>query len=207
MPTLADKQIREALYRKKLCRQHYAPDTLVVNELGLMHGKYRADIAVINGHLIGYEIKSDEDTLYRLPEQVKGYSDVFDRVTVVVGMKHADMVSTIVPYWWGIMVVRKGIRGGILFESSRTGQINRDVNLFSVAQLLWKNEVSNILAKFGVPSKKLRLSRSELYHLLVELLNPIDLRHQVRDCLRSRKTWRYQPPPSRYGGSYQPFAM
>jgi hypothetical protein len=207
MFTLADKQIREALHRKKLCRHYYAPDTLVVDELGLMHGKYRADIAVINGHLIGYEIKSDEDTLYRLPEQVKAYCDVFDRVTVVVGMKHADVVSNIVPDWWGIVVVRRGNRGGILFESSRTGQINRDVNLFSIAQLLWKNEVSSILAEFGVPSKTLRQRRSELYRMLVELLNPIDLRHYVRECLRSRKTWRYHPQPSGCDGLCQPFAM
>jgi len=204
MFTLADKQIREALHRKKLCRQYSSSDSLIVNELGLMHGKYRADIAVINGHFIGYEIKSDEDTLYRLPEQVKAYSSVFDRVTVVVGMKHEDVVSDIIPDWWAIVLVRIGMRGGILFESARTGQFNRDVNLFSVAQLLWKNEASNILTGLGVSSKLIKQCRLELYRLLVDLLSPVDLRHYVRDCLRSRKTWRYHTPPYGCGGSCQP---
>ena len=200
MVTLADKQIREALHRKKLCRQHCAPNTLVVNELGLMHGKFRADIAVINGQLVGYEIKSDEDTLYRLPQQVKAYSDVFDRVILVVGTRHADEVSAIVPDWWGITAVQTGIRGGICFETVRIAQINRYVNLFAIAQLLWKNEVCNILTELGIPSKVLRQNRSELYRLLVDLLNPIDLRHIVRDYLRRRKTWRYHSPLSRCDG-------
>ena len=197
MNTLADKHIREALHRKKFRRQHCAPNTLVVNELGLMHGKYRADIAIINGHLIGYEIKSDEDTLNRLPDQVRAYSDIFDRVTIVVGTKHEDVVSNIIPDWWGITVVKRGIRGGVCFNTAQRGGINGDVNLFSVAQLLWKNEVISILTEFGVPAKTLRQRRSELYRLLVELMDPNDLRRKVRDCLRIRKNWRCHPQPSR----------
>jgi len=61
-----DAGIRRNLHCKKLRRHHVDPDTLVVDELGLKHGKCRADIAVINGHLMGYEIKSDDDSLRRL---------------------------------------------------------------------------------------------------------------------------------------------
>lgn len=198
MVALDDAQIREALHRMRLCRHHRAANTLVVNELGLKHGKCRADIAVINGHLIGYEIKSDEDSLSRLAEQVQAYNDVFDRVTVVVGRKHANAVYSKVPDWWGITVAQRGPRGGFHFVSARIGHINSDVHLFSVAQLLWKNEACGILAEFGVPSKVLRQERAALYKLLVELLPPVELKRRVRDCLRQRKNWRYlaQPSPS-----------
>jgi hypothetical protein len=53
-----DPLIRKAFHCSFLQKEHAAPTTLVVDELGLEHGKCRADIAVINGHLIGYEIKS-----------------------------------------------------------------------------------------------------------------------------------------------------
>ena len=52
-----DGRIRAAFHGKILRRQHLCPETLVLDELGLMHGRCRADIAVVNGCLIGYEIK------------------------------------------------------------------------------------------------------------------------------------------------------
>jgi hypothetical protein len=57
----------------------------IIEELGVVHGKSRIDIAVINGLMHGYEIKSDKDTLQRLPEQMNMYNSVFNKVTLVVG--------------------------------------------------------------------------------------------------------------------------
>src|SRR5437899_2698377 len=96
-----DRLIRDSFHRQRLHRFHDAPDTLVLNELGLRHGKCRADIAVVNGRLIGYEIKSDEDSLKRLEEQVQIYSAVFDRASVITGTKHLDAVLSQLPKWWG----------------------------------------------------------------------------------------------------------
>ena len=56
-----DMLIRESFHRQVLKRYRRSPHTLVLNELGLRHGKCRADIAVVNGSLTGYEIKSDDD--------------------------------------------------------------------------------------------------------------------------------------------------
>src|SRR5690242_17854466 len=66
---LRDRDVRKAL-KSKLLREHIAdPRTLVLDELGLRHGACRVDIAVVNGSMHGYEIKSDSDTLERLPSQ------------------------------------------------------------------------------------------------------------------------------------------
>ena len=80
-----DVEIRQNFHRKILRRQHAHKDTLVIDELGLQHGKCRADIAVVNGHLVGYEIKSSSDSLSRLKQQVESYNAVFDRVFIVAG--------------------------------------------------------------------------------------------------------------------------
>lgn len=63
-----DLIIREAL--KRLLENRHAKDKKVriIEELGVHHGTARIDIAVVNGIMHGYEIKSDQDTLQRLPE-------------------------------------------------------------------------------------------------------------------------------------------
>jgi hypothetical protein len=51
--------VRRALYKSEIRRiVESDPTSLVVDELGVMEGKYRVDVAVINGRLHGYEIKS-----------------------------------------------------------------------------------------------------------------------------------------------------
>lgn len=196
-----DAEIRGSFHRTRLRKYHVARNTLVLDELGLKHGACRADIAVINGRLIGYEIKSDEDSLYRLGEQIEAYNDVFDRVTVVVGSKHAETISSQVPDWWGIIVSHRGPRGGILFETVRGTRINRESDLIAIAQLLWRNEATDILAELGMPTRILRKRREVLYEELVNLLGPAELRHRVRDCLKNRRNWRCPTPPSSGDGS------
>src|SRR5436190_20887953 len=114
-----DREVRDALHRKVLKEHHGDTSTLVLDELGLRHGTCRVDIAVVNGYLHGYEIKSDSDTLERLPSQVATYGLVLDRATLVVGERHLDKARPFVPQWWGIKVVTAGPRGGISFETAQ----------------------------------------------------------------------------------------
>ena len=99
-----DAQIRSSFHSKKLRRHHATPDTLVVDELGLKHGKCRADIAVINGHLIGYEIKSDDDSLHRLARQVEAYN--------------ARDIDAFLSFYADDVVVRRLPEGEIAWDSS-----------------------------------------------------------------------------------------
>ena len=46
-------------------------------------GAARVDIAVINGHIRGVEIKAEADSLERLPRQVEAYGRVVDRATLI----------------------------------------------------------------------------------------------------------------------------
>ena len=92
-----DVEIRQNFHRKILRRQHAHKDTLVIDELGLNHGKCRADIAVVNGRFVGYEIKSNNDSLRRLGEQVKSYNAVFDRVSIIVGNRYINGIQDYIP--------------------------------------------------------------------------------------------------------------
>jgi hypothetical protein len=201
-----DSQIRESFHRKRLRKHHANPETVVIDELGLKHGVCRADIAVINGHLLGYEIKSDEDSLRRLPDQVDAYGAVFDRITLVVAERHLNDARRIIPTWWGVIVASEGRREAVHFRTMRQPDLNSSVDNFSIAQLLWRDEVQEILSRRGVTGSLLRQKRSILYRELIGVLEPTELRSTVRGCLKSRKNWRHPEPPSPCDDSSQPFS-
>lgn len=81
-------------------------DTRIVEEMGVWSGTVRIDMAVINGEITGIELKSDCDTLDRLPFQAQVYSKVFDRIIIVVGEKHAEKAFDSVPSWWGFTTAK-----------------------------------------------------------------------------------------------------
>ena len=201
-----DAQIRKNFHLKKLHKQHANPDTLVINELGLKHGKCRADIAVINGHLIGYEIKSDSDSLRRLEEQVQIYSTIFDSVALILSESHLIEAKKIIPRWWGIILAKEGRRGGVNFKVVREKKFNPFVDDFSVAQLLWHEEAQAILLNLGLIKASQKYTRALLYEKLVDSIESGKLRKIVRECLRNRKTWRYPVLPSLSGGLSLPSA-
>ncbi|MHC4626866.1 MAG: sce7726 family protein [Planctomycetota bacterium] len=187
-----------------LRRQHARNDTLVIDELGLQHGKCRADIAVINGYLVGYEIKSDYDSLRRLEGQVQSYNAIFDRVFVVVGGRHIDSLRERIPEWWGVIASSRGPRGAINFRMKRRARVNRSVDPVSVARLLWRDEAADILEQRGLPPRILRQPRTALYKQLTELLSTCELREAVRHYLQKRRNWRCPGSLSRCGDSCQP---
>ena len=191
-----DYQIRAALHRRRLSRHHRDPHTLVLDELGLQHGKCRADIALVNGHLVGIEIKSDVDSLYRLSTQVESYNAVFDRISLVLTRCHLEAAVPLVPEWWGLVLAKKGPRGGIDFTTIRRAQRNAGVDDFSVAQLLWRDEAKEILLELGLEERELRGNRTALYRQLLDRLSSSELRGCVRHKLKCRPEWRDHERPS-----------
>src|SRR5260370_10631670 len=99
-----DAELRNAT-RQALLAQHMGDaETGIFDELGIQQGLARIDLAVVNGELNGFELKSDRDTLARLPEQAESYGRVFDRVTLVVEERHVRGAVDLVPDWWGVRV-------------------------------------------------------------------------------------------------------
>jgi hypothetical protein len=199
-----DRDVREALHRKVLKEHHGDANTLVLDELGLRHGTCRVDVAVVNGYLHGYEIKSDADTLYRLPGQIPIYSAVLDLATLVVGERHLRDAKNIVPEWWGIKVVTAGPRGGITFGTEQPFHANPSINALALAELLWRPEAVEVLRLRGCASAVLRKPRKFLYSYLAESVDLDELRDIVRLRLKARLNWRGHRPPSSDGDSLTP---
>src|SRR5579863_8088151 len=123
---LHDSEIRIALRDRLRSLHANEPDTAIIDELSLCEGDARVDVAVVNGSLSGYEIKSDRDTLTRLPNQLAAYELCFDTMTIVVGKRHLAKCRATLPEWWGIweaVPTEKGIRFGCWREPMPNSRI------------------------------------------------------------------------------------
>lgn len=190
---LRDSDVRAAVYGRLLSHARTSPDTLVIDELGLDHGSCRVDIAVINGHIRGLEIKAEADSLNRLPHQVAAYGEVVDKASLIVAPRHLGAALTIIPDWWGIVIVDRGTRSGVNFHRMRPERVNRAVDPLVLARLLWRPEAQAVLRELGVPERDLRAPREALYQRIVSELPMRKLARTVRDTLKSRLVWRDRP--------------
>lgn len=189
-----EKKLKE--YRKK------EPKAEIFEELGVQHGKARIDYAIINGEMCGYEIKSDRDTLERLPEQVREFNEVFDKLTLVVGKRYLYQAIHEIQEWWGVMLAKEDADGKIILQMIREPSQNPSQQGISVARLLWREEALKILEQRneaeGIQSKP----REFIYQKLAETFNSDfkSLKGHVSSTLISRVGWRSDPQPVIHGG-------
>jgi hypothetical protein len=191
--TFKDSDIRLALHAKHLRRLKARPDTLVIDELGLAHARSRIDVAVINGNLHGYEIKSAKDTLDRLGSQIGIYRQTLQKLTIVAAPKHVDGVLAQAPEWCGIIEAAQGPRGGVCFDVVRNARANPDIDPVMMAHLLWRTEVMDLLLQIGYAPRELRRPRRQLYEMLCETLTLREITASIRSFMKQRQTWRDRP--------------
>jgi hypothetical protein len=187
---MRDIDIRRAL-RVEMRRLHLNdPDTRIVEELGLCQGIARVDLAVVNGDIHGYEIKSERDTLARLPSQTDVYSRTLDFVTIITAQCHAKKIAEIVPSWWGVWTVVQA-DSGFELEIARVNGRNPHINAFSFAQLLWRDEALQTLIDYGLAAGMRSKPREDLWRRLASGLSVEELGQVVRTRLKQRNNdWR-----------------
>lgn len=194
--TNSERRIRTALRRCHLRRHIGRHDVLVIDELGLVHAKSRIDLAVFNGHLHGYEIKSAGDTLDRLPRQLAIYTGALQKLTLVIATRHLNITETIAPNWCGLTEVIEGPRGGITFASRRRARANPDLDPYMLAHLLWHTEAQDLLRARGASKAEVNAPRKHLYRLLADEVPVRELASAIKAAMASRTAWRDHLRPS-----------
>jgi hypothetical protein len=136
---MRDSDVRRAVKDWLGAEYAHDPDSYIVEEMGVWSGTVRIDIAIINGSLSGYELKSDRDTLERLPHQRDIYGRVFDYLHLIVGKRHAGEAEKLLPAWWGIRIaVAEGAE--IKLTPHREASLNPFLDPYLIAELLSKAE-------------------------------------------------------------------
>lgn len=185
-----DIDIRKYLHNCHLLEFQCNSSTIVVDELSLCQGDARVDVAVINGSIHGYEIKSESDTLERLPAQMTVYCKVLDTVTVVTGKCHTQKILDMVPDWWGVTEASKEMDSDFRLSIIRESTANESIDPFSLVQLLWRSEALSILKVLGLEKGMLSKPRRVLWQKLVDSVLLEDLKFYTREQLKSRTGWR-----------------
>lgn len=180
-PPTRDCEVRDLL-RQWLERKHAAErDTVVVEELGLNRRFVRADVAVVNGLLHGYEIKAARDNLNRLARQVRVYCAVFDRSTLVVDSRHLSKASALVPDWWEIIAI---VDGGLRIE--RRGRRNPSRQPRTLVELIWRDDALALLERKGEARGFRRKPRHQIWDRVCDLYTVNEIAAAVRSHLKAR---------------------
>ncbi|MBY3754366.1 sce7726 family protein [Azospirillum formosense] len=185
---LRDGDIRASLHGWLKRRHAACPDAWLLSELKIPRPSARIDLAVVNGELAGFEIKSDVDSLTRLRRQAESYNGVFDRVYLVTTDRHIKEATTIIPNWWGVaLMLHKGheIEADLIRESGHNCHARAD----SILYMLHKSELDNIAIRLGLrESFSVRLRHADLVEKLVMCVDVDTLRSEAKTALKQRRT-------------------
>lgn len=185
MEKLKDIHIRTVLLDALNAQYQDNDDTRIINELGINFGASRIDVAVVNGILHGYEIKSESDTLKRLPQQMEYYNRLFERMTIVTDQKFLEQAEQMIPRWWGIQVVKKKTTDLSLI-TIRKGRRKPSQDKELLLKLLWKEDLERFVDYLGYPKKHKALRKNTLLQMFISEVDLVTARTFVYDTLKQR---------------------
>ncbi len=180
MASVTELELRRAVLRYVHSLHDGSMNTLVVEEFGVRHGAGRVDVAVFNGQMDAYEIKSDLDRLSRLDRQINLFSSVFDSLTIVCGTRHADAALRLAPTWCGVLQLAQG-RLSVL----RVGGRSPAQTPSHLVKLLHKHEVVDLLRARAYAPRQGQ-TRANLYARLLERVSPDEVRSIVLSVIKQR---------------------
>lgn len=180
MKELYDKDMREALFS-------YFEDSFekirFLEEFTM--GKSRADAVMITeNEMIGFELKSDKDSLVRLKRQIKDYEKYYDKNYIVVGYHYVSKIESNIPEHWGIIEIKED--NGLKVKIIRKAKGNKIKNLSSQLEFLWRSELISIMKKFKL-GRVSGYSKVKLRKILREGMEPEVLKDELLHELMERE--------------------
>lgn len=148
----------------------------------------RADALLVADRISGFEIKSDVDSLSRLPRQIEAYGHVVERAYLVVGERHREKATGMVPDWWHVWAA-SWKDGNPHVRQVRRGRLNPDVDPLAVTSFISRDHLVRVLTETG----ERRLSSLGVDDLRLMLAGRLG-RHRTlqvaREHLLTRPDWR-----------------
>jgi hypothetical protein len=150
----------------------------------------RMDALLVADRIAGFEIKSDVDSLVRLPRQVQAYGEVVERAYLVVGERHQAAAVALVPDWWSIWSARWH-EDEVLVRQLRRGRLNPALNPLAVTSFLSRADLTAALRAAGERNLS-SLRVDELRALLVGRVGPRRTIALARAAMLARSDWRHR---------------
>ena len=177
--------IRTALATWLAVKHATDASTVLIHELDIPRPSGRVDVALINGLLAGYEIKSEVDSFARLQMQQASFSSVFERMTLVVTGCHTRAAPSAVPPWWEILEAR-----GSNFKVIRRGRANPNLNLENLLYVLNKSELLRVEDKLKFELTSAKRKKSEIIDSILSVRQVRRTLSLSRETLKRRASGR-----------------
>jgi len=145
-------------------------------------GSCKADLVILNGTSIVYEIKSDRDSLARLANQISNYRKVFAKIYVIAGMAHVQEVIDKTPSDIGVLSLIRWDRIQTIREAEDRPDLICPVTTFESLRLA---EARAILRKLKMPVPE--VPNTMLHSAMKERfarLNPADVHREMVQMLK-----------------------
>jgi len=189
---LGPNDIRMALRQWVHNKFELKHDDILINELGFSNKdplstvdySFRADLALANGRLVGFEIKSQKDNLKRWLSQMTAYTNVFDEIWLCSHGKHLYQALEMTEKHIGVLAVDDS--GSITVI--RYAEKNTKSNFYDLSGLLWKDELLDYALLNNVSEIKSRMTKNEIRDILSKYSNLMQLKPYVLQKLKERKS-------------------
>jgi hypothetical protein len=151
---------------------------LFVNEAPFLQTSRWADlIAIHNGRVIGFEIKSEQDDLRTLAEQLSDYAKVFNMVYLVLAEKFINKSELHnIPRTIGLMIINKDFK--IIRKRNPTPKTLLDKS--ALITMLWRKDLERL-----APKKK-KADMEILRNFVIKNCSTRTIQTQVIESLKSR---------------------
>lgn len=175
---------KSAITQKILLGRHSLRTASIVNEVRA--GGSKADVVILNGTSTAYEIKSERDSIARLPNQLDSYRQVFASVNVITSHSHLESVLRIAPEDVGVLVLSPRFTISVVREAVDCPE---RIDPSMVLDSIRIPEAKLILKRLGVavPQVPNTQERSVLKQIFREI-DPVILHHETVRCLKQTRS-------------------
>lgn len=175
-----DADMRAALEMWLRLQQHES-EIRLIHEFVIPRPSARIDLALINGRISGYEIKSDVDSLSRLPAQMHSYSKIFEHLSFVTTERKSKSILQKTPEWCGVIAISREGR----FKTLRKMKLNRNVDAKCLLYSLDKVSIGKIV-KTELPKKYNRsFKKKELIEICLKNMAKSKIIKACRNTLKA----------------------
>lgn len=138
-----NESVIKAAFINNFCFNKSPRNNVTIFELNSSNS--RADLCMINGSSIVFEIKTEYDTLQRLDKQINDYETVFDYINVIIPIQYIEPVRELLPVNVGIITYKQNRLGNVSFEILREPTQNLNTNPVIQLNQLSKKEILKYL--------------------------------------------------------------
>lgn len=199
-----DYVFKSTLVKKKWLGTHSLRTAVALNEFRV--GCARADLVLLNGKASAFEVKSDLDSLARLPSQIREYQKVFPLNWVVTNNDHARRVLEDTPTEIGVLILTP--RGQLSTLRKATSTLDKIDPLVAISSLR-VNEAISLLNLAGInlessPNTRIwKQIRGKVEHIDQEVFSL--LYNDTLKASRNRKD--FIPYLGKFPGSIEPMML